>query len=160
MPRRRFSRPCSGDTPIRRSMGFSHRDHRARRELRHLYIGFGAVVGALSLVAILYPNETIRFLAIGGLVAAGAAYVMAVDRLSERYQRDLAAVRAGQPVSGSVRAEVYHEVGFESDREDDWTPSPHQRHVEVAPEVPLAGLPVGVSAPTLPARSDPPSDGS
>jgi hypothetical protein len=140
-------------------MAFSHRDHRTRRELRHLYLGFGAAVGILALVAILFPNETVRLLAVAGLAAAGAAYVIAADRLSENYRRDLAAVRAGQPVSGSVRAEVYHEVGFEVDREYDWTPSPHHRRPEVTPEAPRAVPPAGATS-TPRVRSDPPSSES
>jgi hypothetical protein len=138
-------------------MSFSHRDHRARRDLRHLYLGFGVSVGVLTAVAVLFPNETIRLLAVGALAVAGAAYVMAVDRLTETYQRDLAAVRAGRPVSGSVRAEVYHEVGFERDREDDWTPSPLHRHPAVAPE---PGPPRRGALPTSMARSGPPSNES
>jgi len=141
-------------------MAYSHRDHRARRELRQLYLGFGASVGVLALVAILLPNETVRLLAVAGLAVAGIAYVIAVDRLSEQYQRDLAAVRAGRPISGSVRAEVYDEVGFERDREDDWIPSPHRRHPDVATEAPRPGAPSDGSTSTPPARSDPPSDGS
>ena len=108
-------------------MTFSHRDHRVRRELRHLYITFGAVIGALTVVAILFPLETVRLLAVAGLAVAGTLYVLAVDRLSDRYRHDLAAVRDGAPVSGAVRAEVYHEVGFERDRQDDWAPSPSHR---------------------------------
>jgi hypothetical protein len=119
-------------------MAFSHRDHRVRRELRHLYLTFGASVGALTAIAILFPLVTVRILAVGGLAIAGLLYVVAVDRLSDRYRRDLTAVRAGQPVSGEVRAEVYHEVGFERDREDDWAPSPSHRrpHMEAPPPPP------------------------
>lgn len=140
-------------------MEFSHRDHRARRELRTLYLGFGAAVGVLTAVAILFPNVTIRLLAVAGLAVVGAAYVIGADRLADRYWRDLSAVRAGQPVSGEVRAEIYHEIGFERDREDDWMPSP-SRHPDVgsdpaAPDVAEKGPPV-----MLPVRSDPPSDGS
>ncbi|MGC2288579.1 MAG: hypothetical protein WA688_01805 [Thermoplasmata archaeon] len=141
-------------------MAFSHRDHRARRELRQLYLGFGASVGALAFVAVLFPNETVRLFAVGGLAAAGAAYVLSADRLSDRYRRDLMTVRAGEPISGSVRAEVYDEVGFERDREDDWLPSPHHRHPVVAPEAPRPGPSAGVAPSTSPARSDPPSNGS
>ncbi len=140
-------------------MAFSHRDHRARRELRHLYVGFGATVGLLAIVATLFPDVTVRLLAVGGLAAAGAVYVMAAERLSENYRRDLAAVRSGTPVSGSVRAEVYNEVGFETDREDDWTPSPHHRPPSVAPEGPRAVSPSGTVPSTSPTRSDPPSTG-
>jgi hypothetical protein len=116
-------------------MAFSHRDHRARRELRHLYLLFGASVGGLTVIAILFPLETVRILAVAGLAVAGTLYVLAVDRLSERYRHDLTAVRDGQPVSGEVRAEVYHVVGFERDREDDWAPSPSHRrpHTEAPP---------------------------
>lgn len=127
-------------------MTFSHRDHRARRELRHLYLGFGGVVGALALAAYAFPDPVVRLLAVAGLGIAGVAYLVLVERLSETYRRDLSAVRAGQPVSGSVRAEVYHEVGFERDREDDWTPSPHHRPPHVAPE-------------RAPTPSHPPRDG-
>jgi len=141
-------------------MAYSHRDHRARRELRQLYLGFAAGVGVLAGLAILVPNETVRLLAVGGLVAAGAVYVFAVDRLTERYQRDLAAVRAGEPVSGEVRAEVYDEVGFERDRADDWTPSPHRRLSEAAAEPPAPGEEEDGPSSTGPARSDPPSDES
>jgi hypothetical protein len=119
-------------------MAFSHRDHRARRELRHLYITFGASVGALTVIAILFPFETVRLVAVAGLAVAGLLYVVAVDRLSDRYRLDLTAVRGGQAVSGEVRAEVYHEVGFERDREDDWMPSPSHRrpHTESPPPPP------------------------
>ena len=65
-------------------MEFSHRDHRARRELRTLYLGFGAAVGVLTAVAILFPNVTIRLLAVAGLAVVGAAYVIGADRLADR----------------------------------------------------------------------------
>lgn len=141
-------------------MAYSHRDHRARRELRQLYLGFGVWIGVLVAVAILFPNDTIRILAVLGLAGAGAAYVLAVDRLSERYRRDLSSVRAGEPTSGSVRAEVYHEVGFERDREDDWTPSPHHRPPSVSSERPRQSANRSEPSATVPGRSDPPSDGS
>ncbi len=141
-------------------MAFSHRDHRARRDLRRLYVAFAATVGALALVAYFFPVEPVRLLAVGSLVVAGILYLVAVDRLSAQYQRDLAAVRGGQPVSGSVRAEVYHEVGFERDREDDWTPSPSHRQPHAAAEPQTPASPGGNPPPTLPARSDPPSGGS
>lgn len=140
-------------------MAFSHRDHRARRELRQLYIGFAIAVGGLAAIAILLPNETVRLLAVAGLAAAGAAYVIAADRLAEGYQRDLAAVRAGAPISGAVRAEVYDEVGFERDRGDDWTPSPHRRHPEVESDATGPDAPEDADIPTSSARSDPPSGG-
>ena len=127
-------------------MSFSHRDHRARRELRHLYGIFGASVGVLTGIAVLFPVETVRLLAVAGLAVAGTLYVVAIDRLSERYRHDLTAVRDGQPVSGEVRAEVYHEVGFERDREDDWTPSPSHRRPQV--ELPAPETPGGESTPT------------
>jgi hypothetical protein len=141
-------------------MGFSHRDHRARRELRELYLGLGASVGALSFLAIAFPNLTVRLLAVVGLGVAGTMYLVAVDRLSDRYRRDLTAVRAGAPISGSVRAEVYDEIGFERDREDDWTPSPLRRRPDVARELTGAAKPDGSSATTSSAPSDPPSDES
>jgi hypothetical protein len=141
-------------------MTFSHRDHRARRELRHLYLGFAGAIGVLAAIAIVFPNVTVRLLAVGGLAVAGAVYIMAVDRLSAAYQRDLAAVRAGRPVSGSVRAEVYHEVGFERNREDDWLPSPNYRRPDIGSEPPRLESPGGGAAATSALRSDPPSDGS
>lgn len=115
-------------------MSYSHRDHRARRELRQLYFGFGAWIGVLAGIAVLFPNDTVRLVAVLGLAGAGAGYVTAVDRLAVRYERDLLTVRAGEEVSGAVRAEVIHEVGFERDRGDDWTPSPHHRAPSVGPE--------------------------
>lgn len=141
-------------------MAFSHRDHRARRELRQLYLGFAVVVGVLTVVAILFPNVTIRLLAVAGLAVTAGAYVVAADRLTEVYRRDLTAVRAGQPVSGEVRAEVYHEVGFERDREGDWKPSPHHRAPGRHGESPLADDADTVSPSTAPTRSGPPSNGS
>jgi hypothetical protein len=141
-------------------MGFSHRDHRARRELRELYLGFGASVGALSFLAILFPNLMVRLLAVAGLAVAGTVYLLAVDRLSDRYQRDLVAVRAGDPISGEVRAEVYDEIGFERDREDDWMPSPHRRHTEAARDPLWPQDSDSSSLSTSSARSDPPSDES
>jgi hypothetical protein len=141
-------------------MGFSHRDHRARRELRELYLGFGASLAALSFLAIVFPNVTVRLLAVAGLAVAGTIYLVAVDRLSDRYRRDLTAVRAGAPISGSVRAEVYDEVGFERDREDDWTPSPLRRLREVTHEPPGPSGPEGTASPTSSPRSDLPSNGS
>lgn len=139
-------------------MSFTHRDHRARRELRQLYLGFGAAVGGLTLGAVLLPDGAIRLAAVAGLAAAGVVYLVAVDRLTDGYQRDLIAVRAGGPISGEVRAEVYDEVGFERDRAEDWTPSPSRRH----PEVDSDSLPsyddAREPASTSPARSDPPSD--
>lgn len=141
-------------------MGFSHRDHRARRELRELYLGFGASVGALSFLAILFPNLTVRLLAVAGLAVAGTTYLLAVDRLSDRYRRDLMAVRAGDPISGSVRAEVYDEIGFERDREDDWMPSPLRRHPDVADESPRPESSGGAPPATSPSRLDPPLDES
>jgi hypothetical protein len=141
-------------------MAFSHRDHRARRELQHLYLVFGAAIGALAVVACFFPDLTVRLLAVLGLGAAGTVYVVSADRLSDRYQRDLAAVRDGQPVSGAIRAEVYHEIGFERDREDDWIPSPHHRPIDVVAEVCLPVPPGAGPSPTSVARPDPPSDGS
>jgi hypothetical protein len=138
-------------------MGFSHRDHRARRELRELYLGFGASVGALSFLAIVFPNVTVRLLAVAGLAVAGTVYLVAVDRLSDRYRRDLTAVRAGEPISGSVRAEVYDEVGFERDREDDWSPSPLRRHPDVARDSPGSSRSDASEETTSSPRSDPPS---
>lgn len=122
-------------------MNFSHRDHRARRELRGLFLGFGATVGLLTLVAVLFPDATVRLSAVGALAVAGGVYVGAVDRLTDRYARDLSAVRTGRPVSGAVRAEIYHEVGFERDREDDWIPSPHHRRPESTSEPSPTGGP-------------------
>ncbi|HLY77387.1 MAG TPA: hypothetical protein VKT21_05840 [Thermoplasmata archaeon] len=139
-------------------MAFSHRDHRARRELRQLYLALGAGIGVLTLIAILFPNTTVRLLAIGGLAVAGAAYVIAVDRLTEGYLRDLSSVRSGEPISGEVRAEVYHEVGFERDREDDRTPSPHHRRPGATAQEPTPDDRTAEPAPTWPARSDPASD--
>lgn len=139
-------------------MAFSHRDHRARRELRHLYIGFGSVVAGLALVAVAVPSSTIRILAVIALGIAGALYVVQVERMNDRYRRDLIAVRSGADVSGSVRAEVYHEVGFERDREDDWTPSPHHRTPTTIPGP--AGPEPTSPRPTPGEHSDPPSDGS
>jgi hypothetical protein len=141
-------------------MTFSHRDHRARRELRHLYISFGVAVGALSLVAISFPLGMVRLLAVVGLAVSGTLYVVAVDRLSDRYRQDLSAVRGGEPVSGAVRAEVYHEIGFEVNRGDDWTPSPHHRRRQGESPPPSPETPGGASVPTPSPRSDPPSDGS
>jgi hypothetical protein len=137
-------------------MAFSHRDHRARRELRRLYLVFGGVLGVLALIAILFPDNTVRILAVVGLALAGTAYVLSVDRLSERYQRDLAACRSGTPISGSIRAEVYHEIGFERDRVDDWTPSPHTRHVDISEELTSPVAPPTSAVPTLPGRLDQP----
>lgn len=141
-------------------MEFSHRDHRVRRELRRLYVALGASVGALSLVAYFFPYESVRLLAVVGLVVAGILYVMGVDRSSALYQRDLAAVRGGQPISGSVRAEVYHEVGFDRNRDDDREPSPSHRQPRAAFEPTALGPSSGSPTSTRPARSDPPSDGS
>jgi hypothetical protein len=141
-------------------MGFSHRDHRARRELRELYLGFGASLGALSFLAIVFPNVMVRQLAVVGLAVAGTLYVVAVDRLSDRYRRDLTAVRAGAPISGSVRAEVYDEIGFERDREDDWRPSPLRRRPELGREPPGPPGTDSTPATTSSPRSDLPSDGS
>ena len=116
-------------------------------------------MAVLAGFAILFPNDTVRLLAVLGLAGTGAAYVLAVERLTLRYARDLSTVRAGEPISGSVRAEVFHEVGFERDRGDDRTPSPHHRTPTVAPEGPREndGRPEG-SAKAV--RSDPPSDES
>ncbi|MCI4352819.1 MAG: hypothetical protein L3K14_05460 [Thermoplasmata archaeon] len=141
-------------------MAYSHRDHRARRELRGLYLGFGAWVAVLSGFAIVIPNDTIRLLAVFGLAGTGAGYVLAVDRLAERYQRDLATVRAGDPISGAVRAEVSHEVGFERDRDDDWTPSPHHRTPSIGPDDPRKSRRRSEPPTRAAGRSDPPSDGS
>jgi hypothetical protein len=136
-------------------MSFSHRDHRLRRELRRLYLGFAVAVGVLAAAALLVPESTLRILAVVGLVAVAGAYVVAVDRLTDTYRRDLAAARAGTPISGAVRAEIFHEIGFERDREDDWEPSPHHRS-PVVPKEP--GAPD--REPTSPERSGPPSGGS
>jgi hypothetical protein len=139
-------------------MAFSHRDHRARRELRQLYLAFGSCVGALALVAIAFPNGLVRLVAVAGLGMTGIVYLVLVERLTGTYRRDLTAVRTGQPVSGSVRAEVYHEVGFERDRDDDWIPSPHHRPPHADPEAWPPKPPGGAPTPTGPARWDRPSD--
>lgn len=131
-------------------MAFSHRDHRARRDLRSLYVGFGITIGLLVVLALVVPIVFIRFLAVLGLAVAGIAYLLAADRLTGQYERDLASVRSGTASSGELRAEVYHEVGFERSRYDDWRPSPHRR-----PPEPGEGAP----PPTEPERSGPPSTG-
>ncbi len=130
-------------------MAYTHRDHRARRELRRLYIIFGVAVGALTAVALVVPFTTVRFLAVVGLAATGVAYLVSVDHLTGQYERDLAEVRSGAASSGELRAEVFHEVGFERNRYRDWTPSPNRR-----PPEPGEGAP-----PMEPERSDPPSTG-
>jgi hypothetical protein len=117
-------------------------------------------VGALTVVAVLFPSTTARLLAVAGLAFVGAAYVLAADRLAEGYLRDLAAVRGGQPVSGEIRAEVYHEVGFERNREADWSPSPSRRHPVMPGEPSPTEGPETGSAAKVPARSGPPSGGS
>lgn len=141
-------------------MTFSHRDHRARRDLRQLYFGFGAGVAALTAVATFFPSTMVRFLAVVGLAAVGLVYLAAVDRLTGTYLRDLAAVRSGEPISGAVRAEVDHEVGFERGREDDWTPSPHRRRPDIGPTSTSPEVPGREPEATEPPRSDRPSTGS
>lgn len=125
-----------------------------------MYLGFGGAVGVLTAIAVLFPNTLVRLLAVAGLAGVGAAYVIAVDRLADRYQHDLAAVRSGQPVSGEVRAEVFHEIGFERDREDDWQPSPARRRPSVE-EVPSRSEPPDEETSAMSStRSGPPSAGS
>jgi hypothetical protein len=141
-------------------MAFSHRDHRARRELRRLYVMFGAAVTALAGLAILVPIETVRLLAVAGLAVVGTLYVVSVDRMTSRYRLDLLAVRGGEPISGAVRAEVYHEVGFERDRGDDREPSPSHRSPHVQTRAYPPGSAEGGRPAMPPPRSDPPSGGS
>lgn len=124
-----------------------------------MYVGFGAGIAALTAVATFFQSTLIRFLAIVGLVAVGLLYLVAVDRLNGTYLRDLAAVRSGQPISGSVRAEVGHEVGFERDRDDDWTRSPHYRRPDIGPEPPRSEFSDPGAVPRESQRSDRPSNG-
>lgn len=131
-------------------MAFSHRDHRARRELRRLYVIFGVTVGALTAVALAIPYTTVRLLAVVGLAATGVVYLLSVDHLTGKYAQDLASVRSGTASSGELRAEVFHEVGFERGRYSDWSPSPNRRPPEPG-ENP--------ASPMEPERSDPPSAG-
>ena len=56
-------------------MRVSHRDVRVTREIHLAAWGMLGIAAALILMALYFPIEAVRFAAVVGLAAAGAAYV-------------------------------------------------------------------------------------
>jgi hypothetical protein len=91
-------------------MGFSHRDHRAERAERQAFVGVAALVGGISVVALLTQSAVVGLGALGAFAALGAAFVVRSEHRLTRYTHDLRAMCEGETVSGWVRAEAGGDV--------------------------------------------------
>ncbi len=116
-------------------MSYSHRDHRA---LRELWTGAGAFLTAtlvLIALALAFPSGAAPLVVLGALAGAGAIFLGWADWLTDTYAGDLARVREGADAPSRLRAEVGSDIGFDRERYDRGHPSPHHRGR--APEGPL-----------------------
>ncbi len=108
-------------------MSYSHRDHRALRELG---TGTGLFVGAtvaLVAIALAVPHGATAPLAVAALAVLGGVFLFWADHLTDTYARDLARVREGADAPPRLRAEVGSDVGFDREGSGRPRPSPHRR---------------------------------
>ena len=108
-------------------MSYSHRDHRALRDLGTGAVLFVGATAALIGVALAFPREALALVAVGALALLGAAFLLWADRLTETYARDLARVREGAGAPPLLRVEVASDVGFDRAGPRPPRPSPHRR---------------------------------
>ncbi|MGI0132148.1 MAG: hypothetical protein ACREDK_03510 [Thermoplasmata archaeon] len=114
-------------------MGYSHRDRRAQRAVRRAAAAFALLLVALLVVADLAPFAWTSALALLGLAAAGAAFLLHGDRLTREYAHDLAAARGSTNVSPALRVEVESDVGLDRAVVRPTSRSPHTRRPSAAP---------------------------
>lgn len=92
---------------------FSHRDRRIAREVHRSLWAMVALVFGLGAVAIAAPVTAVRFGAVVGLAAAGAATLVESRRLIDAYLADLHALEAGRPLPPAAHVEMRTNVGLE-----------------------------------------------
>ncbi len=108
-------------------MAFSHRDRRAHRNVTRGFVALAATVAVLTVVVLALPVRPAELVAVGALVLAGAAYLIASSRFLDRYSDDLRRVRDGAAADGFLRAEAGSSVGLDRSVGRPSTRSPHSR---------------------------------
>ena len=106
---------------------YSHRDHRAYRDVFRLLATAVVATVALLALASVVGSALLGLASLLALVALGLASLAASERLVDRYVRDLRAVAIGGGVSGRLRVEVRSRVGLTTDRRRAGPPSPNVR---------------------------------
>jgi len=135
---------------------YSHRDQRAHRSIDRALGGLVGIVAVLTVAAMLAPVWWFAWVAVLGLLAVGAAYVVWGSRMVEQYARDLRMVGEGDESAGFLRAEVGSTRGLSPSLR--LGPSPHRRSRRPMPGE-LEGAETGVPATASEATRDRPEVG-
>jgi len=105
----------------------SHRDRRVTADVIRSTWGMLGLVAVLVGAATVAPTAAVRFAAIVGLAAAGGFFLWRMGVTVRDYERDVARVRDGLPISGRILVEVESDVGFGPSTERSIPPSPNVR---------------------------------
>jgi len=108
-------------------MRVSHRDRRVTRDINRAAWGMLGLTLLLGAGALYAPVEAIRFGAVIGMAASGAAYLWQSGVAVRGYLVDVDGVASGAEVPGHVRVEVESDVGYEGTPARFRGPSPHAR---------------------------------
>jgi hypothetical protein len=91
---------------------YSHRDHRAHRDVGRGFSTLAAAVLALTAVALGVPYAVVGLAAVVGLGVVGVGYLAWSERMLARYSSDLRLSRDRTRTDGFLRAEMANPVGL------------------------------------------------
>ena len=106
---------------------YSHRDHRAHREVDRALWTVVGLSGGLVGLAMAVPVPFVGIVAVVGLAVLGLAYLGWSDRMLGQYASDLRHTQEPSTAHGFARAEASSRVQLDRDAERYRSASPHVR---------------------------------